>query len=71
VQGRGPKTAEIVETASGVDLASHVGHKVTVTGTTVSAPAAAKAEGAKGAKVEQGEVHMRADALKMISPTCP
>src|SRR5436309_13740310 len=48
VEGKGPKTVEIIETASGVDLAPHVGHKVTITGTTIATKAAAKVE-AKGA----------------------
>jgi hypothetical protein len=74
VEGKGPKTVEIVETASGINLAPHVGHKVAITGTTVGAREAAKAEGTagtKGAKKEErGEYHMKADAVKMISTTC-
>ena len=71
VEGSGPKTVEIVGMASGVDLAPHVGHKVTITGTTVGAKAAAKAEGTKGTKEERGEHHMRVTAVKMVSATCP
>ena len=72
IEGKGaPKTAEVVETASGVNLAPHVGHKVTVTGTRLSTAAASKAEGAKNTKEERGEYHMRADGLTMISTTCP
>ena len=71
VEGTGPKTVEIVAMASGVDLAPHVGHKVTITGTAVRAKAAAKAEGTKDVKKEQGEHHMRASAVKMVSTTCP
>ena len=73
-EGKGPKTAEIVETASGVDLAAHVGHKVTITGTTVSARAAEKTEGTTGTaskKEERGEHHMRVTGVKMVSTTCP
>lgn len=78
VEGKGPKTAEIVP-ASGVDLTAHVGHKVTITGEAMSAKAAVKAEGEKttGTKgtaneaKEAREHHMRADALKMVSTTCP
>jgi hypothetical protein len=71
VEGTGPKTVEIVGTAKGVDLAPHVGHKVTITGTAVSAKAAAKKEGTKEMKEEQGEHHMRISAVKMVSATCP
>jgi hypothetical protein len=87
VEGTGPKTVEIVAMASGVDLAPHVGHKVTITGTAVRAKAAAKAEGTTGTAVgakaaakgegtkdvkkEPGEHHMRASAVKMVSTTCP
>src|SRR5438445_9129895 len=71
VEGTGPKTVEIVGTTSGVDLAPHVGHKVTITGTAVGAKAAAKAEGTKDVKKEQGEHHMRVSAVKMVSTTCP
>ena len=71
VEGTGPKTVEIVSMASGVDLAPHVGHKITITGTAVGAKAAAKAEGTKDVKKEQGEHHMRASAVKMVSATCP
>ena len=80
-EGKGPKTVEIIETASGVDLAPHVGHKVTITGTTIGTKAAAKSEakaegktGKKGAKSEMkeeaGEHHMRVTAVKMLANTC-
>ena len=71
VTGKRSKTVEIAEIASGVNLTPHIGHKVTVTGPAVSARAAAKAEGAKGTKEERGERHIRADAVTMISATCP
>ena len=71
VEGTGPKNVEIVVMASGVDLAPHVGHKVTITGTAVGAKGAAKAEGTKDVKKEQGEHHMRVSAVKMVSTTCP
>jgi ABC-type phosphate transport system substrate-binding protein len=71
VEGSGPKTVEIVGTSKGVDLAPHVGHKVTITGTAVNAKAAAKKEGTKDTKEEQGEHHMRISAVKMVSATCP
>ena len=72
VGGTGPKTVELVEMASGVNLAPHVGHKVTITGTTVNAKTAVKAEGTTGKKKEErGEHHMKVDAVKMVSTTCP
>jgi hypothetical protein len=71
VEGSGPKTVEIVGTSKSVDLAPHVGHKVTITGTAVSAKSAAKKEGTKDTKEEKGEHHMRISAVKMVSATCP
>ena len=77
-EAKGPKTAEII--SSTVDLAPHVGHKVTITGTTVSTKAAAKteakAEGKKKMpkgemKEEAGEHHMKVTGLKMVSAACP
>lgn len=72
-EGNGPKTVEIVETAKGVDLAPHVGHKVTITGTKVSAKRAAKDEGVatkKEKKEEAGEHHMRVTKVEMVAATC-
>jgi hypothetical protein len=57
------KTVEIVEVASGVNLAPHVGHKITITGTTVPA---AKEGAAKG-----GGHRMKIDQVKMVSAACP
>ncbi len=71
VEGKGPKTVELVEMASGVNLAPHIGHKVTITGTTVNAKTAAKDEGDKKKKEEKGEHHMKVDAVKMLAATCP
>ena len=73
VEGTGPKTVEIVGMASGVNLSPHVGHKVEITGTSVGAKAAARAEGAKGKekKEERGEHHMHAQSVKMIAASCP
>jgi hypothetical protein len=73
VQGKGPKEVEIVGVASGVDLDPHIGHKVTITGSTVSAKAAAKAEGTTGKKEaneEKGEHHMKVTRVKMVSESC-
>jgi hypothetical protein len=69
VEGSGPKEVEIVGMAKGVDLAPHVTHKVTITGTTVTPKAAAKTEGT-AVKKEAGEHHMRITAVKMVSATC-
>jgi hypothetical protein len=71
VSGTGPKTVELVEVAAGVDMAAHLGHKVTITGTTMKTAAAAKAEGASNMKQEATEHHMHVDAVKMVSATCP
>jgi hypothetical protein len=68
--GKGPKTVEIVEVASGVDLAPHVGHTITITGTAVGAKEAAAKEHEKNKKEERGEHHMKVDAVKMVSDTC-
>jgi len=67
--GKGKRTVEIVETAPGVNLAAHVGHKVTITGTNLSTKAAAAAEHTTAAK-EAGERHMRANAVTMLAASC-
>lgn len=81
-EAKGPKTVEIVGAASGIDLSAHVGHKVTLTGTTVSEKAAAKTEAKaagkgtskeeikKETKEEAGEHHMKVTGLKMVAPSC-
>lgn len=69
VEGSGPKEVEVVGMAKGVDLAAHVGHKVTLTGTAVTPKEAAKTEGT-ATKKEAGEHHMRITAVKMVSETC-
>jgi len=77
IEGKGPKEAELVEVPATLNLAPHVGHKVTITGTAVSAKAAARTEtssktAAKGEKKEEAaEHHMKPTALKMISASCP
>ena len=73
IEGTGPKMVELVETPSGVNLAAHVGHKVTITGASVAAREAAKAEGTSGkkeVKEERREHHMRAASVSMVSATC-
>ena len=64
VQGKGPKTIGIV--SSTADLAPHVGHKIEITGTAVSAM---KAE--KDKNVPKADHYMKVTAIKMISETCP
>jgi hypothetical protein len=64
VDGKGPKTIGIV--SSTADLAPHVGHKIEITGTVVSAM---KAE--KDKDVPKAEHYMKVTAIKMISETCP
>ena len=63
------RSFEIVETAPGVDLAAQVGHKVKISGTNLSAKAAASAEHTTANK-EAGERHMRADSVTMVSSSC-
>jgi hypothetical protein len=76
IEGKGPKAAELIEVPATLNLAPHVGHKVEITGTAVSAKAAARTEtGGKKAekgekKAEGAEHHMRPTALKMISTSC-
>jgi hypothetical protein len=65
VEGGKVKTVDITEMAPDLKLAAHVGHKVTITGTAVSAPPATDG------KKPTGEHYMRVDAVKHVSPTCP
>jgi hypothetical protein len=58
VEGSKVKVVEISETAADLKLAPHVGHKITITGTALTGKPA-------------GEHHMRVDAIKMVSQTCP
>jgi hypothetical protein len=75
---------ELVGAPAALKMSEHVGHKVEVSGTSVSAAAAEKAEHAHGMgakketkaekkmeKEEKGEHHLKVAAVKMISPTCP
>jgi hypothetical protein len=72
----GPKQVELINVPASLKLDPHVGHKVAITGTTVSTKAAARAEtGARkptGAqkKDEASEQHMTPTALKMVSTSC-
>jgi len=65
---------ELIGAPASVNLAPHVGHRIEVTGHTVTkANKAAKVEGAKGTekKEERGERHLQVQSFKMVSPTCP
>ncbi len=66
------KEAELVNAPASLNLAAHVGHKVQMTGTSVSPGAASKAEGNHGEEHPAGghEHHMRPTAVKMISNSC-
>ena len=64
VEGNGPKTIGIV--SSTVSLATHVGHKIQVTGTAVPAK-----EAEADNKVPKAAHYMNLTAIKMISTTCP
>jgi hypothetical protein len=76
IEGTGPKEVELIQAPASLKLDAHVGHKVTITGTTVSARAAAKAEsGTKKPtqaqqKEEAGEHHVKPTAVKMIANSC-
>ena len=68
VEGTGAQTVDIVGSVPTVNLSQHVGQKVQITGTAVSAKAAAKAEGLKTADTK--EHHMRVSSLKMLATSC-
>jgi hypothetical protein len=61
---KGPKSVGIV--SSTVDLASHVGHKVEITGTAVPAK-----EAEADSKVPKAPHYMKVTAMKHIAATCP
>lgn len=76
IEGGGPTHVELINVPASLKLDPHVGHKVAITGTTVSTKAAARAEtgtrkptGAQK-KEEAGEHHMAPTALKMVSTSC-
>lgn len=76
IEGNGPKQAELVNVPASLKLDAHVGHKVAITGTGVSAKAAAHTEAggkkptAAERKSEASEHHMTPTALKMVSSSC-
>ena len=73
-----PKSSEMksyrVTGESSLNLANHVGHKVTLTGTVEEKGAGAAAPGAAGtsgtAAGGKSAASLTATALKMVSPTC-
>lgn len=69
---------ELVGAPASLKMSDHVGHKVEVSGTMVSAAAAEKMEHSPAGqkekqemKSEKGESHLKVTALKHVSPTCP
>lgn len=64
VEGTGPKAIGIV--SSSANLAPHVGHKITVTGTAVPV-----AEAEKDPKVPKAPHYMKLTGIQMVSPSCP
>jgi hypothetical protein len=64
VEGTGPKSVGIV--SSTANLAPHVGHKVTLTGSAVPAKDAEMEK-----NVPKAPHYMKISAVKMVSPTCP
>jgi len=65
---------ELVGAPASVNFAPHVGHRIEVTGKSVTKPnKAAKIEGEKGdaKKEERGERHLEVQSIKMVSPSCP
>ena len=58
------------ELIGGKDLKDHVGHKIEVTGKTLSAKHAAKAEKSE-AKEESSHQHLRVSSMRHIAATCP
>ena len=74
---------ELVGAPASLKMSDHLGHKVEVSGTAVSAHAAEKAEHMAGEKKEskkeekhemkeeKGEHHLKVTALKHVAPTCP
>jgi hypothetical protein len=68
---------ELLGAPASLKMADHVGHKVEVSGTAMSASSAMKmehaGEKAKGTamKEENEEHHLKVTALKHVAPTCP
>ena len=71
---------ELVGAPASLKMSDHVGHKVEVSGSRVSAVTAeklehekkeSKKESAEEKEKEKGEHHLHVHSLKHISPTCP
>jgi hypothetical protein len=73
---------ELIGAPASLKMSDHVGHKVEVAGSALSAAAAEKAEhkaGEKESKAEEkkemkdekGEHHLKVASLKHVAPTCP
>jgi len=65
IKGADGKTYGL-KAGSELNLKSHLGHKVTITGT----PIEEKKEKVKAGKVEESE-HLRVSTFSMVSTTCP
>jgi len=64
VEGSGPKTVGVI--SSSANLAPHVGHKISITGTAVDAK-----EAETDKKTPKSDHYMKVSAVKMISASCP
>jgi hypothetical protein len=65
---------ELIGAPATLKLADHVGHKVTVTGSKVSAGQASKIEGETSTTAKAGEAmerHLKVTDIKHVAPTCP
>ena len=59
------------ELIGGKGLKDHVGHKVEIKGSMVSAAAAKHAEKSEKSENEAGHKHLRVGSMKHIAATCP
>jgi hypothetical protein len=65
---------ELLGAPASLKLEEHVGHKVTVTGTKLSADEAAKIQGEKGTMAKAGEAlerNLKVTSIKHVAATCP
>jgi hypothetical protein len=71
VEGGGSRMIEITGAAKTVNLGADVGHRVQITGITVNAKKAAKAEGKTKKEMRAARaLYMRVRSVKMVAPTC-
>ena len=65
---------ELLGAPASLKLAEHVGHKVTVTGTKLSADEAMKIQGEKGTMAKAGEEmerNLKVTSIKHVAASCP